>query len=435
MRRLNGSASVLIALAGLAAPSAVRADVFNMPNGEASLQFVTVGNPSNVPDPASVYLYGSVPYLYQMGKYDVTVAQYCQFLNAVAATDTYGLYYGGMATDMPTVGIVQSGSPGGYTYSVSYNSAAWQSYSTNYPSFYPTPSAAANDCPVFDVTLADAARFCNWLQNGQPSRAEGPGTTETGVYTFSGWPEGNRNAGAVYFLPTTDEWYKAAYYNPTDATYWTYPTRSNSAPSNALSPTGTNNANFNSGTSSSPVYTDPANHLTPVGALPASPGPFGTFDMGGGVCQWVDGNGLISNGQLSLPTEGGSWISSSSALESGPPGLASPGSHSPYVGFRVGSIPWGWHDPGDANGDGMVDVNDLTIVLTNFGQTGCAWSQGCMDGDGTGTVDLNDLTIVLANFGTTYGASSGIKAVPEPSCLAILAATALLALACRRRKP
>ena len=41
--------------------------------------------------------------------------------------------------------------------------------------------------PVFDVTWGDAARFCNWLQNGQPtSGTEGTGTTETGAYTFNG---------------------------------------------------------------------------------------------------------------------------------------------------------------------------------------------------------------------------------------------------------
>ena len=77
--------------------------------------------------------------------------------------------------------------------------------------------------------------------------------------------------------------------------------------------------------------------------------------------------------------------------------------------------------PGDANGDGQVDINDLTIVLSNFGSTGRAWSQGCMDGDPAGTVDINDLTIVLANFGKTYGASSGIKAVPEPTGIVLLA--------------
>ena len=102
------------------------------------------------------------------------------------------------------------------------------------------------------------------------------------------------------------------------------------------------------------------------------------------------------------------------------------------VGFRVAGAP---PQPGDANGDGKVDINDLTIVLANYGQTGCAWSQGCMDGDPTGTVDVNDLTIVLANYGTTYGASSGVKAVPEPSTITVLLAGAAcpLAFAWRRR--
>ena len=73
-------------------------------------------------------------------------------------------------------------------------------------------------------------------------------------------------------------------------------------------------------------------------------------------------------------------------------------------------------EPGDANGDGRVDINDLTIVLTNFGRTGMTWSQGDFLGDGT--VDINDLTIVLANFGKTAGA--GPAAVPEPASLVLL---------------
>ena len=52
------------------------ADVFNMPPGQTSLQFVTVGNPGNAADPATGSLYGAVPYTYQMGKYDVTAGQY-----------------------------------------------------------------------------------------------------------------------------------------------------------------------------------------------------------------------------------------------------------------------------------------------------------------------------------------------------------------------
>ena len=60
-----------------------------------------------------------------------------------------------------------------------------------------------------------------------------------------------------------------------------------------------------------------------------------------------------------------------------------------------------------------MDINDLTIVLTNYGQTGMAWSQGDFNGDTQ--VDINDLTIVLTDYGMTYSAGHGIKAVPEPS--------------------
>jgi probable HAF family extracellular repeat protein len=89
--------------------------------------------------------------------------------------------------------------------------------------------------------------------------------------------------------------------------------------------------------------------------------------------------------------------------------------------------------PGDANGDGRVDINDLTIVLADFGCSGMNWFGGDFNGDGK--VDINDLTIVLTNFGQTYaatGAGVGVAAaVPEPSGIALLLASAvsLLALA------
>ena len=86
------------------------------------------------------------------------------------------------------------------------------------------------------------------------------------------------------------------------------------------------------------------------------------------------------------------------------------------------------YNPGDANLDGRVDINDLTIVLGNYGQSGKTWTQGSMDGDPAGTVDVNDLSIVLANYGTTYASSSGVSPVPEPTC-AVLLASAMLQMA------
>ena len=185
-----------------------------MPNGQKSLEFVAVGDPGNAGD---VNYYGdggkgAVSYTYQIGKYDVTTSQYCQFLKAVAATDTYGLYSVNMTNPTTSTrgvgcGITRSGVSGHYTYAV---------------------MPGHENYPVTRVTWGNAVRFANWLANGQPSGSQGPGTTETGSYTLSGWTDGNdlvtvtRNPGASYVLPTEDEWYKAAYYKggSTDAKYW-----------------------------------------------------------------------------------------------------------------------------------------------------------------------------------------------------------------------
>ena len=79
---------------------------------------VPVGNAGNANDPATGNLYGGVAYDYRIGTFEVTVGQYTAFLNAVAATDTYGLYHPSMATDLNIAGIARSGVSGSYTYSV-----------------------------------------------------------------------------------------------------------------------------------------------------------------------------------------------------------------------------------------------------------------------------------------------------------------------------
>jgi hypothetical protein len=90
------------------------------------------------------------------------------------------------------------------------------------------------------------------------------------------------------------------------------------------------------------------------------------------------------------------------------------------------------YHPGDANEDGRVDINDLTIVLAHYNQTGMVWTQGEFTGDGT--VDINDLTIVLANYGWTGTYAGVMKAVPEPASLVLLGAGALALLAFVKRR-
>ena len=200
-----------ILIVGLFAAGTSQADVFNLPSGQTSLQFVFVGNAGNLNDPTSGGLYGGVPYTYNVGKFNVTVAQYVMFLNAVAATDTYGLYNPNMATRANIAGIARTGSSGSYSYSI----------------------IGSPNQPIAYVSWGDAARFANWLTNGQPTQAEWPDGTETGSYTLSGATSDaalnsiTRNATAKYVIPTENEWYKAAYYDPSKggSDYWLYPMR------------------------------------------------------------------------------------------------------------------------------------------------------------------------------------------------------------------
>ena len=74
---------------------------------------------------------------------------------------------------------------------------------------------------------------------------------------------------------------------------------------------------------------------------------------------------------------------------------------------------------GDANGDGTVNINDLTTVLSNFGKTvGGDWSTGDFIGDGR--VDINDLTAVLSHYGQSIGSPAAATAVPEPATIGLL---------------
>jgi formylglycine-generating enzyme required for sulfatase activity len=128
-----------------------------------------------------------VAYEYQIGKYHVTIGQYTAFLNAVAVTDTYSLYNANMATNLNVAGIAQAGVSGSFTYSVITNGGI----SVNRPITY--------------VSWWDAARFSNWMANGQPTGAQSSTTTENGAYNVNGATSGtvpaknatNPNTGAA----------------------------------------------------------------------------------------------------------------------------------------------------------------------------------------------------------------------------------------------
>ncbi|MEI8372585.1 MAG: SUMF1/EgtB/PvdO family nonheme iron enzyme [Planctomycetota bacterium] len=335
--RLNKLIRGLLAAVLVTSAVTVRADVFNMGGtisggtwtGNASLEFVTVGDAGNAADTATGY--GAVDHPYSIAKYDTTAAQYTVFLNAVAKTDTYGLYNSSMGTanyGPYNCGISRTGLSGSYSYA---------------------PTRDGN-YPVNKVSWGDAARFCNWLSNGQPTGLQDSTTTERGAYALNGAMSAAdlmgvsaHSASASYFLPSENEQYKAMYYKSggTNAGYWLYPTKSSDGLtlSNVLSSTGTNNANFydyfNRGNGG---YTDPTNCLTAVGSFAGSPGPYGTFDMGGDVFQWNEtdmndtGSWRGSRGG-SFYYDGAGYLASSARFTNYP-------TNEKYnVGFRVASVP------------------------------------------------------------------------------------------------
>lgn len=280
--------STVILLASGVAASAITIDT------------VPVGKPGNAADATG---YGAVSYEYRIGTTEVTNAQYAAFLNAKAASDPLALYDFNMSDGFG--GITRSGADGSYTY---------------------TPIAGRGNMPVVYVNWFDSLRFINWLNNGQ-----GNGNTETGAYTLLGGKIVPTNAatitrspGAMWFLPSENEWYKAAYFNPATNSYFAYPTSSNVAPVVQPPPGGSNSAN----------YWFAVNDLTSAGAYSNASSPVGTYDQGGNVWEW---NEALNNSFRAI--RGGSWNDIPAFLNSSVRGYNGPADSSTSLGFRVATIP------------------------------------------------------------------------------------------------
>ena len=220
------------------------------------IPMVTVGDPGNETDPTTGF--GAVQKTFQIGANNVTVREYCSFLNHVASTDTYGLYDMNMGSDGLVACIERSGTSGHYHYEL-------------------VKEEGIEKFPITCVSWFSAARFCNWLHNGQPRGDEDLRTTESGAYTLNGAIDGAiipAAANARYFLPSEDQWYKAAYYKAgrPRAGYWIYPFQSDAEPSSF----------------------EEAVH---------APGPYGTYNMGGDVFQWTSSADDSSRSIL----RGGDW--------------------------------------------------------------------------------------------------------------------------------
>lgn len=267
---------------------------------------------------------GQVNYEFHISQHAVTNAQYTAFLNAVAASDTHGLWNSFMGSDVHG-GISRHGSPGSYTYSVRIATTGFNA------------GQSMADMPVNFVTFWDAARFANWLTNGQPVGAQGNGTTETGIYSLGGVTNPTNNTvtrdatawmnGGVA-IASQNEWYKAAYYNPDTGYYALYATGSDSAPT-ATTPNSSDANSVNRSGSLSPA----ADTVTPGGAYEVAGSAFGTYDQSGNVFEWTDD--VFGNNRRQ---RGGAFISDNTSLQSWMYFDADPTFWGNYVGFRVTSL-------------------------------------------------------------------------------------------------
>ncbi|MFM7185741.1 MAG: SUMF1/EgtB/PvdO family nonheme iron enzyme [Planctomycetota bacterium] len=289
---MNLALRLIRVVAALAVCSLLASDA--IANG-VTYPMLTVGNAGNAGDTTG---YGAVAYEYQIGQYEVTTGQYRAFLNAVAQSDPNGLWNSDMATVLQEAGISQSGSSGAYVYSLVGPSGTVQ-----------IPQATSANRPISHVGWFNAARFANWMSNGKPSGPQDATTTENGAYDLSNAASGtaparnlvnpNTSLAPTYFIPTENEWYKAAYYDPTlnagSGGYYDYATKSNATPGNIVG--GGNDANYAAGgvyaVTQSSVADPSQNLLVDVGQMSVA-SYYGTFDQSGNVREWNDLDGVAS---------------------------------------------------------------------------------------------------------------------------------------------
>jgi formylglycine-generating enzyme len=284
--RMERFVAVLFGLLCLLSANFCQADTFGSGANAFDIDFVTIGNPGNAPDTVGTpSLAGSVPYTYQIGKYEIS-EQMIDDANAL----------GGLGITKDTRG----------------------------------PNK-----PATSISWFEAAKFVNWLNTSSgysPAyKFDATGNFQLWQPSDPGYVPGSmfRNSLAKYVLPSVDEWYKAAYYDPVTGVYFHYPTGSNIAPTPVASGIAPATAVYGG-------LLAPAD-ITQAGGL----SPYGTMAQGGNVWEW---NETVSDAEfMNTPNLGGRAFRGGSYaslhdLESAGIGGSNPSVEFIDVGFRVGSV-------------------------------------------------------------------------------------------------
>ncbi|MEN1679995.1 MAG: SUMF1/EgtB/PvdO family nonheme iron enzyme [Planctomycetota bacterium] len=284
---------VVLALASAASPAC--AAFFGSGEDQFSIEFVPIGSPGNSFDQRGAPRFsGSVAYEYSIAKFEVSE-------RAVRA-----------ANELGGLGI--------------------------------TLDERGPDKPATSVTWIEAARFVNWLNE---DRGFFPAYKFTEIATpidprqptseFEPWEIGDpgfnpanpfRNRRANYFLPSIDEWYKAAYYDPVGESYFASTTSSDADPIPVASGTDPGTAVFRQFEATD----GPADVM-----LAGGESPFGVVGLGGNIDEWNDVESVFFPlGRR--PARGGAWGSPAGVLRSTAAGTLLATSEGDNVGFRVVSL-------------------------------------------------------------------------------------------------
>lgn len=402
-------------------------------------------------------------YDFWIGKYEVSNVEFVDFLNdaeADAAAPGGGTAKSAYMAFDPTTGQVStlagvlmfspisSPTPGG-------GSIQKIRYRPFLPAGtrYVVDSGAEPDA-VIGVSWVGAVKYCNWLtlHVGYPPSdrcyTEGdtlddwhPVTISTADWAAFGDLDSAQRADLVanyrgFRLPMDNlgtalgyrsnqanefnEWYKASAYDPTA------PNVARIGPGGETVPPlhwiygfgrdtiGGEDANF---VNSGDPFDDGVAHIgyfDGVNILPNgvttsdTDNPYGLYDMAGNVDEWGQDQGPgFQLGPNLFPgriTRTGSWQGSDAQAAASRRDQAGPASVSTRIGFRVLTThepPTPTACPGDVNGDGVIDLADLSELLTAYGtQAGDPGFNPDADFDGDGMVGLGDLSTLLGVFGT-----------------------------------
>ncbi len=301
----NVRMTIWVMVVVLSVVSIASADIFGTGGNQLTIDFVNISGDASSANGTNIggsKTFSDPSSSYRMGTYEITNDQWGKFISSVGGTVT--------------------GDP-----SDAYDGSALYT---------------GTDVPTDNISWHEGAQFVNYLNTstGHQAAYKFTGTQGTDNYTLGVWESGDvgydssnpyRNSNAYYFLPTEDEWVKAAFWNGTSLQ--THATK----PGDTLYQGNGSNGGWN--------YYDYEYGTEPYGPWDVGSGSEeinGTFDMMGNAWEWMESPYIIGVylSSSSRGVRGGSYRVSDSALSLSSRGyFLNPYDEDYDVGFRVASVP------------------------------------------------------------------------------------------------